>query len=51
MKAKKKQVSGSVKIKPDVLITAKEICKANGYLMSHYVTEAVKKENERINGV
>lgn len=46
----RKGISGSVKIKPDILKEAKEICKVNGLLMSHYVTEAVKKENIRING-
>lgn len=50
MKQKKKELSGSVKIKPEVLKEAKDICKTNGILMSHYVTEAVRKENTRING-
>ena len=45
-KKAKKGESGSVKIDPSVLKEAKVICKKEGYLISRYVTEAVKAYNQ-----
>jgi len=49
MKVKKKQSSGSIKIDPDVLKDAKEICKKKGVLVSFYATEAVRSKNLKEN--
>jgi hypothetical protein len=48
MKTKSKPISGSVKVEPDVLITAKEICKEKGWLIQPYITSAVRAMNDKI---
>lgn len=47
MERKKIKTSGSVKIEPDVLEKAREICKKKGLLLSAYVTSAVFRENSK----
>lgn len=39
--------SGSVKIDPKVLLDAKKICFQEEINISEYITESVKKENEK----
>lgn len=48
MKTKKKIRSGSVKVKPDILDKAKEICDEMGFKLSAYVTQAVSEKNLQI---
>lgn len=47
MAVKKKQNTGSARIDPDVLAEAKHKAKSRGWLLSYYITYAVKKENSR----
>jgi hypothetical protein len=46
-KDKQMPASGSVKMEPEVLQKAREICKKKGLLLSAYITSAVYKENKR----
>lgn len=47
MKAKKKELSGSLKIEPSVLAVLKKHCKDNGILVTYYATAAVKEKLEK----
>lgn len=47
LKKQRKKTSGSVKIEPTVLETAREVCKTKGLILSSYITTAVFKENNR----
>lgn len=52
MKATKKKIkspekSGSVRIAPPVLVDAKIVCAKKGILIQDYVSESVRKENEK----
>lgn len=44
MKKTKKERSGSVKVDPPILESAKVYCKQNGILVSFYVTEAIREK-------
>jgi len=41
------KVSGSVKLEPEVLEEARQICKEKMLILSAYITRAVFKENAR----
>lgn len=42
IKKPEKQLSGSLKVEPDVLKEVKAYCKENGILVSYFGTEALK---------
>jgi len=45
MKAKKKQLVGSVKVQPTTLERAKEICRKKGFRISFYADQALQEKN------
>lgn len=43
-----KQLSGSLKVEPDVLKEVKAYCKENGILVSYFGTEALKDRLQKM---
>lgn len=49
MKAKKNNISGSVKLDPEVYIRARKLCKEQGWVLQTFINNAVKDKVQEKN--